>query len=41
MKKENESVIQEKFKTLIGGQALIEGIMMQGAGQAVDRRARA
>ena len=30
MKKENESVIQEKFKTLIGGQALIEGIMMQG-----------
>ena len=29
MKKENESVIQEKFKTLIGGQALIEGIMMQ------------
>ena len=30
MKKENESVIQEKFKTLIGGQAMIEGIMMQG-----------
>ena len=30
MKKENESVIQEKFKALIGGQALIEGIMMQG-----------
>ena len=35
MKKENESVIQEKFKTLIGGQALIEGILMQGP----DKRA--
>ena len=31
MKKENNPVSQEKFKTLIGGQALIEGIMMQGA----------
>ena len=30
MKKENNPVSQEKFKTLIGGQALIEGIMMQG-----------
>ena len=31
MKKEsNQPVSQEKFKTLIGGQALIEGIMMQG-----------
>ena len=30
MKKENKSENLEKFKTLIGGQALIEGIMMQG-----------
>ena len=30
MKKENNPVSQEKFKTLIGGQALIEGIMMRG-----------
>ena len=30
MKKESNPVSQEKFKTLIGGQALIEGIMMQG-----------
>ena len=30
MKKENNPVSQEKFKTLIGGQALIEGIMMLG-----------
>ena len=30
MKKKNNPVSQEKFKTLIGGQALIEGIMMQG-----------
>jgi len=30
MKKENNPVSQEKFKTLIGGQALIESIMMQG-----------
>ena len=29
MKKENNPVSQEKFKTLIGGQALIEGIMRQ------------
>ena len=36
MKKEsNQPVSQEKFKTLIGGQALIEGIMMQGP----DKRA--
>ena len=35
MKKENNPVSQEKFKTLIGGQALIEGIMMQGP----DKRA--
>ena len=40
MKKENNPVSQEKFKTLIGGQALIEGIMMQGP-QALHRRARA
>ena len=30
MKKENNPVSQEKFKTLIGGQALFVGIMMQG-----------
>ena len=31
MKKENVSChVQEKFKTMIGGQALIEGIMMRG-----------
>lgn len=30
MKKEDQSTKLEKFKTLIGGQALIEGIMMQG-----------
>ena len=30
MKKENKTENLEKFKTLIGGQALIEGIMMQG-----------
>ena len=30
MKKESNPVSQEKFKTLIGGQALIEGILMQG-----------
>ena len=30
MEKESKPVNQEKFKTLIGGQALIEGIMMQG-----------
>lgn len=41
MKKENESVIQEKFKTLIGGQALSRGHYDAGARQAVDRRARA
>ena len=35
MKKESNPVSQEKFKTLIGGQALIEGIMMQGP----DKRA--
>ena len=36
MKKDNnQPVSQEKFKTLIGGQALIEGIMMQGP----DKRA--
>ena len=36
MKKEsNQPVSQEKFKTLIGGQALIEGILMQGP----DKRA--
>ena len=35
MQKNNQSVSQEKFKTLIGGQALIEGILMQGP----DKRA--
>ncbi len=30
MKKKNETACQEKFKTMIGGQALIEGIMMRG-----------
>ena len=34
-KKENQPVSQEKFKTMIGGQALIEGILMQGP----DKRA--
>lgn len=33
--KENKNPSQEKFKTLIGGQALIEGILMQGP----DKRA--
>ena len=33
--KQNQPVSQEKFKTLIGGQALIEGILMQGP----DKRA--
>lgn len=35
MQKNNQPVSQEKFKTLIGGQALIEGILMQGP----DKRA--
>ena len=35
MQKNNQPVHQEKFKTLIGGQALIEGILMQGP----DKRA--
>ena len=30
MKKQKEPVSNEKFKTMIGGQALIEGIMMRG-----------
>ncbi len=30
MEKKEQPVSQEKFKTLIGGQALIEGILMQG-----------
>ena len=30
MKKSNQTACQEKFKTMIGGQALIEGIMMRG-----------
>ena len=30
MKRENTSCPTEKFKTMIGGQALIEGIMMRG-----------
>lgn len=30
MAKKNQEVCQEKFKTMIGGQALIEGIMMRG-----------
>ena len=30
MKKKNKTACQEKFKTMIGGQALIEGIMMRG-----------
>lgn len=30
MEKKEQSVSQEQFKTLIGGQALIEGILMQG-----------
>jgi len=30
MKKKNEQACCEKFKTMIGGQALIEGIMMRG-----------
>lgn len=30
MKKQKETVTQEKFKTMIGGQALIEGILMRG-----------
>ena len=30
MKKKNQPACQEKFKTMIGGQALIEGIMMRG-----------
>ena len=34
-KNENRPVSQEKFKTMIGGQALIEGILMQGP----DKRA--
>ena len=35
MAKNNQPASQEKFKTLIGGQALIEGILMQGP----DKRA--
>lgn len=35
MQKNNQPASQEKFKTLIGGQALIEGILMQGP----DKRA--
>ena len=35
MSKTNQPASQEKFKTLIGGQALIEGILMQGP----DKRA--
>ena len=35
MQKNNQPAGQEKFKTLIGGQALIEGILMQGP----DKRA--
>ena len=35
MQKTNQPASQEKFKTLIGGQALIEGILMQGP----DKRA--
>ena len=35
MQKSNQPASQEKFKTLIGGQALIEGILMQGP----DKRA--
>ena len=35
MQKDNQPASQEKFKTLIGGQALIEGILMQGP----DKRA--
>ena len=34
-KQVNQPVSQEKFKTMIGGQALIEGILMQGP----DKRA--
>ena len=30
MAKKNQETCQEKFKTMIGGQALIEGIMMRG-----------
>ena len=30
MTKKNEQAAAEKFKTMIGGQALIEGIMMRG-----------
>ena len=30
MKKKDEQICCEKFKTMIGGQALIEGIMMRG-----------
>ena len=33
--KQTQPASQEKFKTLIGGQALIEGILMQGP----DKRA--
>ena len=30
MSKKTTETCQEKFKTMIGGQALIEGIMMRG-----------
>ena len=41
MKKENNPVSQEKFKTLIGGQAPIEGIMMQGPDRGPYQKGRA